>query len=208
MTQPIDPTPDSSADSSPTDSSANITPVPWSLCWQWSLATALAIALSTALAGNNNSFFNTLPFLVLLLDLLLVALPQALLLRQYVPGWAWWILATVVGGAIALVAGGFALFGIPGGGIVYGIVGGSILGLAQWIVLRRYSAKAYWWILGSAIALTLSASWFVQITLGGIVAAPSTLPQPAWIGLGALSGAIGGAIKGGLLVWLLRHPKK
>lgn len=56
----------------------------------------------------------------------------------------WWVLANAVGGAIvgALEEGGFQFFATL-------VLTGPILGVAQWLVLRRYIRHTNWWVIAS-----------------------------------------------------------
>ncbi|NJO50610.1 MAG: hypothetical protein HC840_15490 [Leptolyngbyaceae cyanobacterium RM2_2_4] len=71
--------------------------------------------------------------------------------------WLWWTLATTIAGAIvgALEESGFQL--------VATIFSGLLIGPAQWLVLRQYMPKAFWWIvvstLGWTLGLTLVSSY-------------------------------------------------
>lgn len=53
----------------------------------------------------------------------------------------WWTLATTIAGAIvgALEASGFQL-------VATIFFTGLLIGAAQWLVLRQYIPKAFWWI--------------------------------------------------------------
>jgi xanthine/uracil permease len=81
---------------------------------------------------------------------------------------------------------------------------GAILGFAQWLVLKRYTTKASWWILISTIALMLGAGWVMALS----IQLETFISFDRWIKSCLASGLIGGTIKGGALVWLLQHPKK
>lgn len=58
----------------------------------------------------------------------------------------WWVLANAVGGAIvgALEEGGFQFFATL-------VLTGPILGVAQWLVLRRYIRHTNWWVIASIL---------------------------------------------------------
>ena len=142
---------------------------------------------------------------------------QWLVLRRQVAGAAWWIVASVVGaalvGVLAVLLGwvvgvvgrlvGGTAWGAnwgpdwsadPGGdvGFVVGVAaGGTVLGLLQWLVLRRQVARAGWWVLASSVG------W----VMGGL-AAGITNTTAGWAVLGIVYGAITGIV----LVWLLRRP--
>lgn len=63
--------------------------------------------------------------------------------------WLWWILATTISGAIAgaLEASGFQL-------VATIFFTGLLIGTAQWLVLRQYMPKAFWWIVVSTLGWT------------------------------------------------------
>lgn len=63
--------------------------------------------------------------------------------------WLWWILATTIAGAIvgALEASGFQL-------VATIFFTGLLIGTAQWLVLRQYIPKAFWWIVVSTLGWT------------------------------------------------------
>ncbi len=112
---------------------------------------------------------------------------QWLVLRRQVPRAGWWVLATAFGWFVGVPVGltGVGAVGQPRAeaiGLLVmwplgGAVAGAVLGVMQWLVLRRRVPRAGWWVLASAV--------------GGAVAL-------------AVVGA--GAIIGGALVWLLRQP--
>jgi hypothetical protein len=64
--------------------------------------------------------------------------------------WLWWTLATTIAGAIvgALEASGFEL-------VATIFFTGLLIGAAQWLVLRQYIPKAFWWIVVSTLGWTL-----------------------------------------------------
>jgi hypothetical protein len=64
--------------------------------------------------------------------------------------WLWWTLATTIAGAIvgALEASGFEF-------VATIFFTGLLIGVAQWLVLRQYIPKAFWWIVVSTLGWTL-----------------------------------------------------
>jgi uncharacterized membrane protein len=73
---------------------------------------------------------------------------------------------------------------------------GTVVGVLQWLVLRRWVSHAGWWILASSISW-VGATWvYVSLTRANDVNVP--------LG-GAVSGALSGAIMGLVLVQLLRN---
>lgn len=63
--------------------------------------------------------------------------------------WLWWTLATTIAGAIvgALEESGFQFISTI-------FFTGLLIGAAQWLVLRQYMPKAFWWIVVSALGWT------------------------------------------------------
>ena len=110
---------------------------------------------------------------------------QWLVLRRQIPRATWWVPAST----LAVVAVGAVVFGV---GRVNADVGwiagaglfGAVVGLLQWLVLRRQVARAGWWVLAS--------------TLGWVVGGPL-----GWAGLGAVYGAMTASV----LVWLLNQQQ-
>ncbi|WP_416669753.1 hypothetical protein [Egbenema bharatensis] len=75
--------------------------------------------------------------------------------------WLWWTLTTTIAGAIvgALEESGFQFIAT--------IFSGLLIGPAQWLVLRQYMPKAFWWIVVSALGwtfgLTLVSSYITPL---------------------------------------------
>ncbi|MCA1995588.1 MAG: hypothetical protein LDL41_26595 [Coleofasciculus sp. S288] len=180
--------------------------VRWIVGVWWTVATV--VSLTAAMAVN--------PVWGQVVGPATLGITQWLVLRQHIPKAGWWILATTLGGVVALYLGSAVSFFTTsilwiGSGVVGGAVGGAILGLAQWLVLRRHVSQAGWWIAASAVALAVGAGWLVYLGIESAFtfdASMDLIQIIRWSGMGALSGAIGGAIKGGALVWLLRQPKQ
>jgi hypothetical protein len=87
--------------------------------------------------------------------------------------WLWWTLATTIAGAIvgALEESGFQF-------IATIFFTGLLIGAAQWLVLRQYIPKAFWWIVVSALGWTfglLLVSFFITPLFDPLVPFLSTL---------------------------------
>jgi hypothetical protein len=153
-----------------------------------------------------------------------VGTAQWLVLRRPIKGISWrvWVLATAVGAFVAwtlgMIPSTFMFAGADSGGTastqmsdlmiyalaaVMGFVLGSILGVPQWLVLRRHLPKAGWWVLANALA------WMVGMV---IVFAGTNFIPPEGFTLNVafvlllflfIAGAAVGAIHGLALVWLL-----
>jgi len=110
-----------------------------------------------------------------------VGLLQWVHLRPLVRHSAWWIAATGLGWMLAL--GFVRLVGLDDIELRGALIG-TVLGIGQWLVLRRTFGQASWWIVVSAL------TWTVAQTLGVF-----------------LVGAIVGAVTGVALVLLPRHRR-
>ncbi len=204
---------------------------------KWVLAYAITLAISVVPAfiypGVNEAIGATLgrnaaativSMLALLSGILIAILAgmlQWLVLRQHVR-WAnqWW-LATSVG----WIAGGFlapyAAFAVLGArpptlsfNAVTAPVSAAVVGILQWLVLRRRVRRAGWWVLASI------ASWVIGERLGLYVGFELAMRAggAAYVfgqdlasiafsaSFEAVIGAMAGSMTGIVLVWLLRHP--
>ena len=78
------------------------------------------------------------------------SLLEGFVLQRYKIKWNDWIPAGMLGWAFGVtVTVGVAMFRSGPG--FNELLGGLIIGLSQWIVLRRYLPKAYWWIIASVV---------------------------------------------------------
>ncbi len=84
------------------------------------------------------------------------------LLRLYVPKMGGWILATMAGCLLVFAAMGLLtrvseanFFSLWASALAFATIGGMI-GLSQWVLLRRRIPKAGWWILASILGWGLA----------------------------------------------------
>ena len=134
-------------------------------------------------------------------------------------GAGWWIVVTAVGRAVgwslALTVGWLwseLIVGSTGSGAagilgldVGGLVGGSVVGLSQWIVLRRWVARGSLWIAASAVggAAGIGLSQYVaQAAAGGVV-----VGGLAWVSAVGVAAAGVGAVTGVALVLYCWHHR-
>lgn len=146
-----------------------------------------------------------------------LALAQWLVARRYVRRAGRWAWATVC--AAALVVGAMAI-AVRGPlyaqwwtyvGII--LLEGVVMGLAQWLILRPYGARAGWWIVVNAFVwpLAVVAAALVYMPVPRLVGPAGT---GAWwfivvVTLGwALGGGLYGALLGRVLVALLRQSPR
>jgi hypothetical protein len=122
---------------------------------------------------------------------------QWLVLRRHLPLTRWWIAATAIGmaGGLALSIG---LLGIDTSGVTLplrGLVTGAGIGLAQYLVLRRYTPQALVW------AVVVSGGW----ALGWIVTrAVGVDLTPNFTVFGSTGAWVFQLVTGLTLTWLLR----
>jgi hypothetical protein len=136
---------------------------------------------------------------------------QAIGLRRMLPRPLWWILATTVGIGVGLAAGIVLVeqVGILSTGnrpsiarltpglraasfVAIGLVAGTILGFAQWLVLRIQVPRVRGWVPASGVALALAlsaASLLVDLSGLGIASAAGfgAFVLASGVGFGALT---------------------
>jgi hypothetical protein len=143
--------------------------------FQWILATALGWLLGSLL----------LPYISAIAAGVGAGIMQWPVLYHRIPrAWRWPVATAIawLGGSLLLLAAVPADLQI----LLAGLILGPIVGLAQWLILRREVYWAGWWIVISTIA------WITGLTLvPGILA----------------TGALAGALMGLALTLLFRYPK-
>ncbi len=154
-----------------------------------------------------------------------VGTAQWLVLRRPLASMRWhvWALATAIGAFVAWTLGMipstfiFASADTAGAAsapmsdlmvyalaAVMGFVLGSILGVPQWLVLRRHLPKAGWWVLANALAWMVGMV-VVFVGINFIQSGGSTVNMPLMLLLFLFAaGAAVGAVHGQVLIWLLR----
>ena len=98
---------------------------------------------------------------------ILMGVLQWLVLRRHVDRAGRWVLASL--GAAAIV--GVVVFGVGAVDVEAGWIGGvsaygTVVGVLQWLVLRRQIPRAAWWVLASTVA------WVVGMPLGDLNGPP------------------------------------
>ena len=129
-----------------------------------------------------------------------IGIAQWLVLRRLIPRAGWWLLASIIGFAVGkgvsdVVAHETGFVGFGGAAI------GAVLGIAQWIVLRRHVAQAGWWVLASALA------WAVGWGIISVVDEAASGPTGTTYVVGASGAAVAGVITAVALVRLLRQRR-
>lgn len=136
--------------------------------------------------------------------------------------WFWWVLATTTGAFFGLVGARLLTtayyidrwgnsawldFGIA---VVAGTLVWTLIGAAQWLVLRRFLRDVKWWIpasiFGGAVAVLSSiVLWYSVNPLSPSYIAGFGLRFRSTYLSGALLVTFGGAVAGGLLGLVQRH---
>jgi len=157
-----------------------------------------------------------------------VGTAQWWVLRRPLPKLTWqtWALVTALGAfvawALGMIPSTFFLTHAPSAAassgpmnqsVIYGLAAlmgfalGPILGIPQWVALRRYVEHAGWWVLANAVAWALGMTVVfigMHIVLQHVFH-PGMLPLLLLFLLGA--GGVVGAVHGFALVWLVRSPR-
>jgi hypothetical protein len=99
---------------------------------------------------------------------LVTGIMQYLFLRPYFPGALWWIPATSIGVALSsIVRPSIAFYTTLA---LAGAVGGFIIGLSQWLVLRRRISGVGWWLgvttFSSGLSWAMSESIMATVFVG------------------------------------------
>ena len=155
---------------------------------------------------------------------ILWATPQYLLLKNYTPINGIWVLVTAAGMIASLYVAQF-VFAVLNRNSGWAVIG-AVAAMFQYFVLRPHFLRASSWILanGVGVAVSVATGEVVFRVVSKAIESPPTgdagdsgfsaLAQ-ATSGLlcsslvtGVLGLAIYGAITGGTLVWLLRHPRR
>ena len=149
--------PENAADSSP----KLRTTIDWGIWIQWVLATTIGWVLGLTL-GNEVGVG------------ILIGAAQWVVLRRYFSQAWWWIVASAAGWIVgwAIIMSGLVVS--PGESLFTAIVSGAIFGLtmgvAQWIILRRWVKLSSLWILLSIPGWTVGLIGLLGTILAGAAA--------------------------------------
>jgi len=114
--------------------------------------------------------------------------------------WLQWLLVTLLGFVTSLFW--IEIGERPDINMIEGMIGGTIIGFAQWFVLRRHLSAAWWWIIASVLGwgvMGLSSFGFIGWF------APRTMRLFPRLVYGTVDGATLGLILGIAQWWVLRH---
>lgn len=159
---------------------------------------------------------------------MVVGTAQWSVLRHPLPKLSWhtWALVTALGAFVAWTLGmipstffltqadsgatssvqmdTFVIYGLAA---LMGFVLGPVLGIPQWVALRRYVRKASWWVLANAVAWALG----MMVVFIGVHVVLQDGFHPGMLVLLLLfllgAGGVVGAVHGLALVWLVQSPR-
>lgn len=186
-------------------------PVRWPFLLQWVLASALGwvigpmVRMAMGMPGSGGDAGALVVVAGGTVAGAIVGVMQWLVLRRRTRQAGWWVLASAAGVGVAglavqeilIGAGVLARLQPLGAGVV--AVGGTVglvVGVMQWLVLRRWVRRAGWWVLASSVGAAVG---------DGVTGAFTILPA-YWYWGSVLSGAACEAIRGLTLVWLMQNP--
>ncbi len=208
----------------------------WELFYWWILAnTVRAVAgASVWLVGTSSGDFDArtlgiTSLLSLVIAGVMTVLLQWLVLRRYLERAGWWAFATFAGLLVASLVWVLAtaitadamVEAIDSGNVealqllnaLGSAFNGAVLGVFQWLVLRRQVPRAGWWVLASIAGYVVGALVSVRAIawIGFVVWAASWFdvnPFAHMAVMGVMSVAIYGAITGVALMLLLSRRAK
>jgi hypothetical protein len=131
---------------------------------------------------------------------------QWLVLRSLFSQAGWWIVVSTVGGAIVGMGAASLSSEIEASLIIAYGLSGTILGMLQWIVLRRQTSRAWLWMLASPLGWAIAVPIVRFLDQMGQDVAPRMSETVGLILAFGLMGAVVGFVTGGVLVWMLRKP--
>lgn len=124
-----------------------------------------------------------------------IGLLQSLALRGYARRAYWWAPISSVGWGVGFLSGVWLAqrMGLAEAefGLVAGAITGAVLGICQWMALRRWVPGAGWWVPASIFAWGSSLLYY----------------RPGLTGAGILYGLLSGLVTGTVLLWLFYRPK-
>lgn len=119
---------------------------------------------------------------------------QWLTLRGYINSSLWWLASTSVGWLVGFTVGVKLVSSLGWTGVLFGLMVGAttglILGVLQWLVLRKQVSKAGWWLPISIIGWTSALLYY----LPGVTA------------IGIIYGLLSGMLTGLAILWLVYRP--
>ena len=123
-----------------------------------------------------------MPYIAFPAFALLISIAQLMVLSSYISHNGWWILASLAGWSLGCATivfiGSFISFVYVQATMSTLVIMGTCLGLAQWVILRRYRVAVIWWIPASILGWCLlgllvgrAFTRLIQFTLIGTIPA-------------------------------------
>ncbi|WP_375515075.1 hypothetical protein [uncultured Nostoc sp.] len=165
----------------------------------WVIATTIGGIIFGAWIFGDEDYFSHI-----FMTGLIIGVAQWLVLRHYIPDARWWILASFLGLFLRTFV---PYYGATIGSFGYNVINNSItftlLGVAQWLVLRHHTQYAAWWIPVSTVSGVMSAAVSLTVTafLGNVSSLHYVIKNVLFNGV---SWAASAAVIGIMLAWLLR----
>jgi hypothetical protein len=194
------------------------TPSYWGFWLRWVLATTCGVALGFQLIANLGYALIVLFVPICAIMGFAVGILQWLAAQRTFAFTLRWVLAT----GLALTAGGVLSVALLLTGSFLAMYPslhepvssfaltqtlfaplGLVVGAGQWLILRRKSSKAGWWVLASTLAFVL----FAAIVEAGVDTEVDIAPG-GHLAIGIIGGLAVGAVTGGALVWLMRSVNR
>lgn len=174
----------------------------WTLGILWVVATTIGWVVGFFVCETLKAFFESLSHSDGLVIGFFVGLTQWLVLRGRLNHTGWWILLSTIGFGVGKAMGASIADAVPGavGLALDGAVIGGLLGILQWLVLRRQVAVAGRWVAASALAW--AGGWSIISIIGEGASGPTGM---AYL-VGAVGASAAGVITAASVVWLLRRP--
>lgn len=165
----------------------------------WVIATTIGGIIFGAWIFGNEDYFS-----FIFMTGLIIGVAQWLILRHYIPYAGWWILATFLGWFVRIFVPYYeTTIGPFGYDVVNNSITFTLLGVAQWLVLRHHTQYAASWIPVSTVSGVVSAAVRLTVTafLGDVSSLHYVIKNVLFNGI---SWAASAAVTGVMLAWLLR----
>ncbi len=125
-----------------------------------------------------------------------LGLGQWLVLRKYLPGSGWWVLATAIGYLLSGLVGRLLPIGLSNlQSVLLPLESGIALGISQWVVLRQRLNQAGWWIVFSITGWALGFGLTPAMYLARVYIEPMDIVFVFFVPI---------AVTGVGMAWLLR----
>ena len=160
----------------------------------WVLASVVGWALGSVVSDTvgdvvGKVWFDSVGLIVLGAS---IGTMQWLVLRRQVSWAGWWVVANIAGWTVGALVN--LPLNLPLGLFPGWLAGLFVAGIFQWLVLRRHTYRATWWLLISFVGFVAGSG--ISVVIPGCLGPCSA----------AVLGAVLGAMTAIALAWLLRQP--